>query len=103
MKQISELKGENEMSKADEVFVAMCNDILTNGTDNKGEDVRPVWTDTNEPAYTLARFGVVNLYDLSKEFPAITLRRTACKLRSNGMPVPLLRNGYSIFNGTKYR
>ena len=28
---------------------------------------------------------------------------TQCKLRSNGMPVPLLRNGYSIFNGTKYR
>mgnify|MGYP004657026485 CR=1 FL=1 len=26
-----------------------------------------------------------------------------CKLRSNRMPVPLLRNGYSIFNGTKYR
>ena len=26
-----------------------------------------------------------------------------CKLRLNGMPVPLLRNGYSIFNGTKYR
>lgn len=26
-----------------------------------------------------------------------------CKLRSNGMPVPLLRNCYSIFNGTKYR
>ena len=33
------------------------------------------------------------------------LHRTyiSCKLRSNGMPVPLLRNGYSIFNGTKYR
>ena len=30
-------------------------------------------------------------------------RRLRCKLRSNGMPVPLLRNGYSIFNGTKYR
>lgn len=29
--------------------------------------------------------------------------RYDCKLRSNGMPVPLLRNGYSIFNGTKYR
>ena len=29
--------------------------------------------------------------------------RNSCKLRSNGMPVPLLRNGYSIFNGTKYR
>ena len=26
-----------------------------------------------------------------------------CKLCLNGMPVPLLRNGYSIFNGTKYR
>ena len=26
-----------------------------------------------------------------------------CKLRLNGTPVPLLRNGYSIFNGTKYR
>lgn len=29
--------------------------------------------------------------------------RPDCKLRSNGMPVPLLRNCYSIFNGTKYR
>ena len=27
----------------------------------------------------------------------------SCKLRSNGMPVPLLRNCYSIFNGMKYR
>ena len=34
----------------------------------------------------------------------IIIRNAAdCKLRSNGMPVPLLRNGYSIFNGTKYR
>lgn len=31
------------------------------------------------------------------------LTAQGCKLRSNGMPVPLLRNGYSIFNGTKYR
>lgn len=67
------------MSKADEAFVAMCSDILENGTDNKGEKVRPAWADTNEPAYTLARFGVVNRYDLSKEFPATTLRRTAIK------------------------
>ena len=35
---------------------------------------------------------------LEYEFPMLT-----CKLRSNRMPVPLLRNGYSIFNGTKYR
>ena len=30
-------------------------------------------------------------------------RGEACKLCLNGMPVPLLRNCYSIFNGTKYR
>lgn len=30
------------------------------------------------------------------------LKQYHCKLRSNGMPVPLLRNCYSIFNGTKY-
>ena len=29
--------------------------------------------------------------------------RRLCKLCLNGMPVPLLRNCYSIFNGTKYR
>ena len=31
------------------------------------------------------------------------LKRLICKLRSNGTPIPLLRNCYSIFNGTKYR
>ena len=34
---------------------------------------------------------------------SVTFGGSECKLRSNGMPVPLLRNGYSIFNGTKYR
>ena len=34
---------------------------------------------------------------------AVDQKQEYCKLRSNGMPVPLLRNGYSIFNGTKYR
>lgn len=33
----------------------------------------------------------------------LLIKARDCKLRSNGMPVPLLRNGYSIFNGTKYR
>ena len=37
------------------------------------------------------------------EFIGIMGESGSCKLRSNGMPVPLLRNGYSIFNGTKYR
>ena len=57
----------------------MCRDILDNGTDTKGEKVRPKWEDTNESAYTIKRFGVVNRYDLRKEFPALTLRKTALK------------------------
>ena len=34
---------------------------------------------TAASAYTIKKFGVVNRYDLSKEFPALTLRRTAIK------------------------
>lgn len=67
------------MSYADQVFKAMCRDILDNGTDTKGEKVRPIWEDTQEAAYTIKKFGVVNRYDLRKEFPAITLRRTGIK------------------------
>ena len=66
------------MSYADEIFKTMCSDIIENGTDTKGEKVRPVWED-GTPAYTIKRFGVVNRYDLSKEFPALTLRKTALK------------------------
>ncbi|MBQ9606479.1 MAG: thymidylate synthase [Lachnospiraceae bacterium] len=66
------------MSQADVIFKRMCEDILENGTDNKGEEIRPRWDD-GEPAYTLARFGVVNRYDLSKEFPALTFRKVAFK------------------------
>lgn len=66
------------MSYADQVFVAMCRDILENGTSTEGEKVRPHWEDGSS-AYTIKRFGIVNRYDLSKEFPAITLRRTAIK------------------------
>lgn len=66
------------MSYADQVFVKMCRDILENGTSTEGELVRPRWAD-GEKAYTIKRFGVVSRYDLSKEFPALTLRRTAIK------------------------
>ncbi len=66
------------MSYADQVFVAMCKDILENGTSTEGEKVRPHWEDGTS-AYTIKKFGVVNRYDLSKEFPAITLRKTAIK------------------------
>lgn len=66
------------MSYADKVFIDMCRDIIDNGTDTRGEKVRPKWED-GTPAYTIKRFGVVNRYDLSREFPALTLRRTAIK------------------------
>lgn len=66
------------MSRADQLFVSMCEDILENGTSTEGEKVRPKWDDGSF-AYTIKRFGVVNRYDLREEFPAITLRRTAIK------------------------
>ncbi len=66
------------MSAADEIFKKMCSDIIENGTSTEGEKVRPHWED-GTPAYTIKKFGVVNRYDLSKEFPALTLRRTPLK------------------------
>lgn len=69
---------EAEMSAADEIFKKMCSDIIENGTSTEGEKVRPHWED-GTPAYTIKKFGVVNRYDLSKEFPALTLRRTPLK------------------------
>lgn len=66
------------MSYADQIFKAMCRDILENGTSTEGEKVRPKWED-GQAAYTIKKFGVVNRYDLSREFPALTLRRTALK------------------------
>lgn len=66
------------MSYADQVFITMCKDILEHGTSTEGEKVRPKWEDGSY-AYTIKKFGVVNRYDLSKEFPALTLRKTAYK------------------------
>ena len=66
------------MSKADEQFVAMCEDILANGTTTEGQKVRPHWED-GTPAYTIKQFGVTARYDLREEFPALTLRKTGLK------------------------
>ena len=66
------------MSYADKVFIDMCKDILANGVSTEGEKVRPHWEDGTS-AYTIKKFGVVNRYDLSKEFPILTLRKTALK------------------------
>lgn len=60
------------MSYADDVFKKMCTDILDSGIKDEG-NVRPHWED-GTPAYTIKKFCVVNRYDLSKEFPLLTLR-----------------------------
>lgn len=69
---------DKKMSRADELFVKMCNDILEDGFSSEGQKVRAVWPD-GTPAHTLKKFGVVNRYNLSEEFPALTLRPTAIK------------------------
>ena len=66
------------MSKADGIFISMCQDIIENGTTTEGQKVRPHW-EGGAPAYTIKQFGVCNRYDLREEFPALTLRRTALK------------------------
>ena len=66
------------MSRADDIFISMCHSIIENGYSTEGEKVRPKWEDGTS-AYTIKQFGVVNRYDLSKEFPAITLRKTYVK------------------------
>lgn len=66
------------MSRADLIFIDMCRDILDNGWSDEGQEVRPRWED-GAPAHTVKRFGVVNRYDLSEEFPILTLRPTNLK------------------------
>lgn len=71
------LKGDF-MSKADKIFVDMCRDIIENGWTDTDVEVRPKWED-GTPAHTIKKFGVVNRYDLSEEFPILTLRPTYLK------------------------
>ena len=66
------------MSIADEIYRQNCLDILEHGFSDAGQQVRPRWAD-GTPAHTIKRFGVVNRYDLQKEFPIMTLRRTYWK------------------------
>ena len=67
------------MSYADKAFKEICNEIINYGVSDEGQDVRTVWEDTGEKAHTLKKFGIVKKYDLRKEFPAITVRKTALK------------------------
>ncbi len=66
------------MSYADEIFIKNCTDIIENGFSDKDLPVRPHWED-GTPAHTIKKFCIVNRYDLQKEFPILTLRRTAFK------------------------
>ena len=66
------------MSLADKIFIQNCKDILENGVWDTDYPVRPKWLD-GTPAHTVKKFCIVNRYDLTKEFPILTLRRTAFK------------------------
>ncbi len=66
------------MSAADKIFISNMNEIMTNGVWDTNLEVRPRWSD-GAPAHTVKKFGIVNRYDLSKEFPILTIRRTYFK------------------------
>ncbi|MBO5927507.1 MAG: thymidylate synthase [Clostridia bacterium] len=66
------------MSLADKIFIENCTDIIKNGFSDKDLPVRPRWLD-GTPAHTVKKFCIVNRYDLTKEFPILTIRRTAFK------------------------
>lgn len=66
------------MSKADIIFMDNCKKIITEGVWDTDRDVRPRWED-GTPAHTVKMFGLTNRYDLSEEFPIMTLRKTGFK------------------------
>ena len=66
------------MSLADKLFIENCRQIIEHGFSDEHLDVRPKWED-GTPAHTIKSFGIVNRYDLSKEFPILTIRRTYMK------------------------
>ncbi|MGN1114991.1 MAG: thymidylate synthase [Candidatus Ornithomonoglobus sp.] len=66
------------MSKADELFIKNCREIIDRGFSDEHLDVRPHWED-GAAAHTIKRFGIVNRYNLAEEFPILTLRRTYLK------------------------
>ncbi len=71
------------MSRADEIFIQNCRDILDNGVWDTDREVRPRWED-GTPAHTVKKFCIVNRYDLSKE-----LTTFMSSARASGMPGPM--------------
>ena len=68
------------MSRADELFIENCKEILAHGVWDTGQEVRPRWAD-GAPAHTVKKFGIVNRYDLRAEFPVQTIRKMASRAR----------------------
>ncbi len=66
------------MSYADKIFIQNCKDILNSGVSDTEQKVRPHWAD-GTPAHTFKKFCIVNRYDLQKEFPILTIRKTFFK------------------------
>lgn len=66
------------MSKADEIFIQNCRDIIESGVWDTDQEVRPHWEDGTS-AHTVKKFGIVNRYNLKEEFPILTIRRTYWK------------------------
>ncbi len=66
------------MSLADKIFIDNVNDIMQNGVWDTEYEVRPRWED-GAPAHTVKKFGIVNRYDLTKELPILTIRKTNFK------------------------
>ena len=66
------------MSRADEIFIQNCKDILSKGIWDTDREVRPRWED-GAPAHTVKLFGVVNRYNLKEEFPILTVRKQFIK------------------------
>ena len=62
------------MTYADQIFKENCREIINHGCWDKDGEGRPRWED-GSPAYTIKRFGIINRYDLSAEFPILTLRK----------------------------
>jgi len=64
------------MSKADQLFIQNCKEILESGVQTPPG--RPVWDDGSH-ATTYKKFCIVNRYNLEEEFPLMTLRYTNYK------------------------
>lgn len=67
------------MTHADLCFKKTCEEIIKFGVSSVGTNVRTRWKEDGAEANYFSITGVVNKYDVGKEFPMITFRRNALK------------------------